>query len=66
MWMISAAFCAEAVDAQQRQRLAMKQQLEHAHRLAGDLCPGQVLEHRLADFVGHLVVGQLPLGLADR
>ena len=43
----------EAVDAEHLQRLAMKQDLEHAHRLAGDLGPGQVLEQGMADLVGN-------------
>src|SRR5690606_30944467 len=56
----------EAVDAQHLQRLAMEQDLQHAHRFATDLRPGGVLEERLTHFVGNPLRSQLTLGLAQR
>ena len=55
----------EAVDAQDFQRLAVKEQLEHAHGVARDLGPGQALEQRVADLVGDLVFGQFALVLPN-
>ncbi|MCY1346150.1 hypothetical protein D9M69_322290 [compost metagenome] len=43
----------------------MEQDLQHAHRLAGDLCAGHALEEGLAHFVGDLRLGELALVLAD-
>src|SRR5690606_1692078 len=56
----------EAVNTQHLQRLAVEQDLQHPDRFATDLCPRGVLEERLANLVGNLVGGQLPLGLAQR
>jgi hypothetical protein len=56
---------AEAVDAEDLQRLAVEQDLEHADGVAGDLRAGDGLERRLGDLVGHLGGGQFALGLAD-
>ena len=44
----------------------MEEDLQHAHRFAGDLRPRHALEEGLADLVGHLFLGQLALGLAQR
>jgi hypothetical protein len=57
---------AKAVDAQDLHGLAMEQQLQHAHGVAGDLRAGDGLELRLGDLVGDLLGGQFALGAADR
>ena len=44
----------------------MKQNLEHAHRVPGDLGPRQVLEERLPHLVGNLGFGKFPLGFTHR
>src|SRR5690606_34130546 len=56
----------ETMDAEQRTRLPVKQQLEHAGLLAGDLRARQVAEKRLADFVGNLLRRQFLLGVSHR
>ncbi len=57
---------AEAVHAQDLQRLGMEQDLEDARTLVGHLRARQALEMRVADFVGNAGLLQLPLGLAHR
>ena len=44
----------------------MEQDLQHPHRLEGNLRPRHALEECLAHFVGNLRLGQLTLVLADR
>ncbi|MCY1350667.1 hypothetical protein D9M69_369030 [compost metagenome] len=43
----------------------MEEDLQHAHRLVGDLRTGHALEEGLAHFVGDLRLGELALVLAD-
>ena len=57
---------AEAVDAEDAQRLAVEQELQHADGAAGDLGAGEVAEERVADLVGHLLGGQLAFRGAER
>ena len=54
----------EAVNPQHFQRFPVEQDLQHAHPLAGDLRPRQILEKRLAHFVGHAGLGELLFGAA--
>ncbi len=56
----------ETVDAQNLQRLAVEQQLEHADGLAGDLGAGEALEAALADFVRHTLLSEFAFGFSQR
>ena len=56
----------EAVDAENFQRIAMEQDLEHADGIAGDLGAGGVLEERLPHFVGDARLGQFGLATPHR
>ncbi|EAU65622.1 hypothetical protein STIAU_6500 [Stigmatella aurantiaca DW4/3-1] len=52
----------QAVDAEDLPRVPVEEQLEHAHRAAGDLRARQALEEGMADLVGHVLMGELLLG----
>ena len=56
---------AEAVDAEDLHGVAVKQNFEHPYGMAGDLCPGNTLEHGVTHLVGDLLLGQLSFGTPD-
>ena len=57
---------AEAVDAEDTQRLAVEQYFQHASGAAGDLCARQMAKKRVAHFVRHFTRGEFAFGGAQR
>ena len=65
MWTSSAGAFADDVHAEHLARVAMEDELESARGVAANLAAGDLAIVGHADLVGHVLVGQLLLGLAD-